>query len=244
MVLANPITFIYSDCAGEIKKACDEMLYPPDTSTPHRPQSNGVGERAVRKVKEGTRTILAQSGLMALWWNWAMPCFCFLYNIVECVVKVGDRMVTPYEARFEEVFLESDRFQFGCEVEYLPSNPDYTKAQHKQGSKMRSGIFFGYHQKLGGRWSGDLWVADWEQMERAAHPTHIVPTRIRRGDVVAHKLANGRFRVPIAEGALKLNYIKHRYADVDNSHKEFRTASQIAQSGEKSGGPRCGSRGS
>ena len=98
---------------------------------------------------------------------------------------------------------------------------------------MRSGIFFGYHQKLGGRWSGDLWIADWEQMERATHPTHIVPTRIRRGDVVANKLANGKFRFPIAEGALMLNYIKHRYADVDNSHKEFRTASQIAQSGER-----------
>ena len=64
-------------------------------------------------------------------------------------------------------------------------------------------------------------------MERATHPTRVVPTRIRKGDITVPKSANGMFRFPIAEGALKLNYIKHQYADVDNTHKESRTASQM-----------------
>ena len=71
-----------------------------------------------------------------------MPCFCFLYNVVEKVVKTTTGMKTPYEARFQEPFLDRDLLQFGCEVEYLPANPKYVEKQHTLGSKMRSGIFF------------------------------------------------------------------------------------------------------
>ena len=42
---------MYSDNAPELLKACSELEYPHDTSTPHRPQSNGVSERSARKVR-------------------------------------------------------------------------------------------------------------------------------------------------------------------------------------------------
>ena len=37
------------------------------TSTPHRSETNGIAERAVRRVKEGTSAVLLQSGLNESW---------------------------------------------------------------------------------------------------------------------------------------------------------------------------------
>ena len=36
--------------------------------TPHRSETNGIVERAVRRVKEGTSAVLLQSGLNESWW--------------------------------------------------------------------------------------------------------------------------------------------------------------------------------
>jgi hypothetical protein len=116
---------IYSDNSGELRKACDVLNYSQDTSTPHRPQSNGVAERAVRRCKEGTSCQIQQSGFMAAWWDWAMPAFCALYNITEQIMIKG-KLTTPYQAKFGEdaFFLKGDIIPFGAELEYKPANPD------------------------------------------------------------------------------------------------------------------------
>ena len=49
---------VYSDNSKEIKKACESLGYTHDTSTPHRSETNGIAERAVRRVKEGTASVL------------------------------------------------------------------------------------------------------------------------------------------------------------------------------------------
>ncbi len=125
---------IYSDNAKEIKRACEILSYPQDTSTPHRPQSNGVCERAVRRVKEGTRCVLVQSGLSKVWWSYAMECYCFLRNTTEKCVDVNGKLITPYEVRFGQEHLEKDLFHFGCEVSYKPSSPRLVARQHTFGS--------------------------------------------------------------------------------------------------------------
>ena len=53
---------VYTDNSKEFEKAMEELQVPHDTSTPYRPQTNGVAERAVRRVKEGTSAVLVQSG--------------------------------------------------------------------------------------------------------------------------------------------------------------------------------------
>ncbi len=176
---------IFSDNSGELRKACDVLNYSQDTSTPHRPQSNGVAERAVRRCKEGTSCQIQQSGFMAAWWDWAMPAFSALYSITEKVVVKGGTQMTPYQAKFgEDVFFLKDAIiQFGAELEYKPTDPDYIEKQHVFGDKLRSGIKLCYHLHQGGKWSGDLYVADWEQILTAQHPSHIYPTRIRRKDI-------------------------------------------------------------
>ena len=44
-------------------------------STPHRSETNGIAERAVRRVKEGTSAVLLQSGLNESWWADSMECY-------------------------------------------------------------------------------------------------------------------------------------------------------------------------
>ena len=42
--------------------------------TPHRSETNGFSERAVRRVKEGSPAVLLQSGLDERWWSDSMEC--------------------------------------------------------------------------------------------------------------------------------------------------------------------------
>ena len=45
---------IYIANALELGKSCEELSWNNCTSTPHRSETNGIPERAVRRVKEGT----------------------------------------------------------------------------------------------------------------------------------------------------------------------------------------------
>ena len=87
---------VYSDNAPELNKTFKELGWSHDTCTPHRPQTNGIAERAVRRVKEGTRCALVQSGLSSEWWREAMECFCFNFNATD-VQQFGE---TPYQNIF------------------------------------------------------------------------------------------------------------------------------------------------
>ena len=52
---------IYTDNPLEFGKACEDLSWNHCTSTPHRSETNGIAERAVRRVKEGTSAVLLQS---------------------------------------------------------------------------------------------------------------------------------------------------------------------------------------
>ena len=54
---------IYTANSLEFDKSCEELSRNHCTSTPHRSEANGIAERAVRGVKEGTSAVLLQSHL-------------------------------------------------------------------------------------------------------------------------------------------------------------------------------------
>ena len=58
----------YTDNSLEFGKSCEDLSWNHCTSTPHRSETNGIAERAVRRVKEGTSAVLLQSGLNESWW--------------------------------------------------------------------------------------------------------------------------------------------------------------------------------
>ena len=72
---------VYTDNSKELKKALEELCFSHDTCTPYTRATNGTAERAVRRVKEGTASLLVQSGLSDRWWHKAMLAFCFLRNV-------------------------------------------------------------------------------------------------------------------------------------------------------------------
>ena len=52
------VSLLYTDGSGELEKASLGLGIPNDVSTPRRPQNNGVAERMVRRIIEGTRCCL------------------------------------------------------------------------------------------------------------------------------------------------------------------------------------------
>ena len=63
------------------------------TSTPHRSDTNGIAERVVRRVKEGTSAVLLQSDLNESWLADSMECYTYLRNVTD-LLSDGR---TPYE---------------------------------------------------------------------------------------------------------------------------------------------------
>ena len=74
---------IYIDNSLEFGKACDDLSWNHCTSTPHRSETNGIAERAVRRVKEGTSAALLQSDLDESWWADSMECYAYLRNVTD-----------------------------------------------------------------------------------------------------------------------------------------------------------------
>ena len=130
---------IYTDNSLEFGKSCEELSWSHCTSTPHRSETNGIAERAVRRVKEGTSTVLLQSGLGNEWWADSMECYCSLRNIQD-LLSDGK---TPYERRFGMPF-DGPVIPFGAMVEYHPISAKDQSRLHQFGAKVLPGIFLGY----------------------------------------------------------------------------------------------------
>ena len=95
-----------------LQKFLEPDRNPKVISTPHRSETNGIVERAVRRVKEGTSAVLLQSGLNESWWADSMECYTYLRNVTD-LLSDGK---TPYERRFGQPF-KGPIIPFGSLVE-------------------------------------------------------------------------------------------------------------------------------
>ena len=150
---------IHTNNSLEFDKVC-ELSGNHCTSTPHRSETNGIAERAVRRVKEGTFAALLQSGLNESWWADSMECYTYLRNVTDLLS--GGK--TPYERRFGQPF-KGPIIPFGSLVERHPITAKDQSRIHQFGKKVLPGLFLGYALYAGGIWKGDVLIADLEELE-------------------------------------------------------------------------------
>ena len=170
-----------------------ESLY---VDTPHRSQTNGIAERAVRKVKEGTSAVLLQSGLYEKWLADSLECYTYLRNIQD-LLSDGK---TPLERRFWEPF-NGPLVPFGSLVDYYPISAKDQSRIHQFGKKVLPGLFLGYALYAGGIWKGDILVADLEELE-TMDASEIYAKRFNAKEVIFPK-EHGKFIFPVADGRIK-----------------------------------------
>ena len=186
---------IYTDNSLEFGKACEDLSWNHCTSTPHRSETNGIAERAVRRVKEGTSAVLLQSGLNESWWADSMECYTYLRNVTD-LLSDGK---TPDERRFGKPF-EGPIIPFGSLIEYHPITAKDQSRIHQFGKKVLPGLFLGYALYAGGIWKGDVLVADLEELE-TMDASEIYSKRLNAKEVIFPK--EGIFTFPIADGRIK-----------------------------------------
>ena len=175
---------VYTDGSLEFSAAMQQLGFSHDSVVPHRPQTNGVAERAVRRVKEGTSAVLIQSGFSTDWWAEAMNCYCFLRTIVD----KGANSFTAYENRFTTKF-EGPVIPMGVEVNYMLISAKDKARTHKFGDKLLNGIFVGYGQHAGGRWDKTLLLVDWEELQTHQTAAQVRIKRFKAGEVHPMKVA-------------------------------------------------------
>ena len=147
-----------SDNALELIAAAREEYMTHATSTPWRPESNGVIEREIGITSDGTRAMLAQSGLGHPWWTYATRAFCHHCNATVSSDVDG---CTPWRRKHGSDF-RSKLYPFGCEVTYRRPVP--YRSELKFDGRGYQGLFLGYHLAPGGHWQGDYLVADLEDL--------------------------------------------------------------------------------
>ena len=171
----------YTDNSLEFGKACEDLSWNHCTSTPHRSETNGIAERAVRRVKEGTSTVLLQSGLNENWWADSMECYTYLRNVTD-LLSDGK---TPYERRFGQPF-KGPIIPFGSLVEYHPVTAKDQSRIYQFGKKVLPGLFLGYALYAERIWKGDVLVADLEELE-TMDASEIYSKRLNAKEVIFPK---------------------------------------------------------
>ena len=151
---------VHTDNSLEFGKACEALSWNHCTSTPQRSETNGIAERAVRRVKEGTFAVLLQSSLNESWWADSMECCTYRRNVTD-LLSDGK---TPYERRLRQPF-KGPIIPFGSMVECCPISAKDQSRIHQFGMKVLLGLFLGYALYAEGIWKGDILVADVEELE-------------------------------------------------------------------------------
>ena len=192
--MGNLKTF-YTDNSLEFGKAYEDLAWNHCTSTPHRSETNGTAERALRRVKEGTSAVLLQSLLDENLWADSMESYTYLRNI-EDLLSDGK---TPYERRFEKPF-SKPIIPFRSLVEYYPLSAKDQSRIHQFGKKVLPGSFLVYALYAGRIWKGDVLIADLEELE-TMDASEIYSKRLNAKEVIFPK--QGEFILPIADGRIK-----------------------------------------
>ena len=184
---------IYTDNSLEFGKYCEEISWNHCTSTPHRSETNGIAERAVRRVKEGTSSVLLQSGLDNEWWPDSMECCCYLRNIQDGKRPCKRRFGIPFNGPVKP---------FGTMVEYHPISAKDQSRLYQFGPKVLPGFFLGYVLFAERIWKGDIMVGDIEELEEM-DASELHARRINAKEALT-LMKRDNFMFSVADGSVKI----------------------------------------
>ena len=113
---------VHTDGSNELKQVVAWFGFNHTTSTPGRPQRNGVIENRVWFVKRHGSACAKQAGLPARAWTWSIPYFCDAMNFT--VDEDGD---SPYNKRFNQGHYNGHKIPFGVKVDFMMPLPTLRK---------------------------------------------------------------------------------------------------------------------
>ena len=152
---------IYTDNSLEFGKACEDLSWNHCTSTPRRSETNGIAERAVRRVKKKHLCCFVAIGSK---WKLVGRFYGMLHLSAKRHRPELSDGKTPYERRFGQPF-KGPIIPFGSLVEYhLIAAKDQSRI-HQFGKKVLPGLFLGYALYSGELWKGDVLISDLEELE-------------------------------------------------------------------------------
>ena len=172
---------VYTDNSLELRKPCEYLSWNHRTSTPHRSETNGIAERAVRRVKECTSAVWLQSGLDERWPG-SMECYCVLRNVQD--------FLTDGETPLEQ-WLNIIRFHRKVKQEIINLERNYYLVS-----------FLGHESVSGWIWKGDILIVDIKELEKM-DASEICPWRINAKEILIRQ-TNDEFLFPFADGTAKL----------------------------------------
>ena len=126
-------------------------------TSPGISQTNAVAERQVRDIQAGTRALLIQAGLLACFWCYAAPAYCFGTN-----TKSTKDNASAYSLRFPTAGEWPHPFiPFGARVVFMRTS---TLSKKDKPAKFAPtacvGILLGYRMHPGGNWRHEYEVAE------------------------------------------------------------------------------------
>ena len=191
---------IHTDNSLAIGKSCEELSWNHRISTPHRSETNGIAERAVRRVKEGTSAVLLQSGLDEKSCSDSMECCCYLRNVQD-LLAYGK---TPYERRCGESFKRTSySIRRTSGISPKLRERDTKRESINSERKYFQNCFIGYPLIAGGIWKGDILIAVVEELEKL-DASEIYPRRLNAKEVLISQ-KDRQFLSLVADGSAKLS---------------------------------------
>ena len=95
---------VYIDGSLGFKKALQILHVPHDVSFLYDPARNGVVENSIRRLKEGARCFLVQSGFSPEWWAEAARCFCNYKKLCRHYLGGNTVFSTPWHRLFRTIY--------------------------------------------------------------------------------------------------------------------------------------------
>ena len=140
---------VKTDNSMEFGKACEDLTWKHRTSTPHRSERNGIAERAVRRVEEGTSALLLRTRIE---WKVVVWLYGMLLPSARCQRPPGRSENSVWKTIWRTIPRADDTFWSN----YHPVSPRDQARIHQFVKNILSGIFLAFELVAGRKFEKEI----------------------------------------------------------------------------------------